>query len=115
MSGIITDFAQIKRAEEDEKPITRKELREILSGVPVGQLLQQSNALAMQLNNLGFRFNALIEYLVVHGLRKGADTRFRLDGQKWAQFFADAVKKQNQEVEEARRQAQLKAQAANPN
>lgn len=115
--SLIKSLAEASTEVDEKALVTRAELRDILSKGPIPALVNQANFMAQQVNNLVFRFDTLVEYLAVRGLRKGPDTRFYLDGKDWNWFLERAIAKQNADVQKrlSEQQEKLKAAAANPN
>ena len=71
--SLIKSFAEAQEKVDENAAVTRKELRDVLSSSPLPLLIKQCNLIAQEMNNLQFRYNALIDYIEIRGMRRKAE------------------------------------------
>lgn len=98
MAELITDFSEAQQQADDDKPVTQGQLRQILSGISVGEILSHANLMAIEVNNTQFHLAALMEFLAKHGLECSRGGVYYLDPIRFNEFLRDAVDKRNAAV-----------------
>src|SRR5690349_5426443 len=93
--SLIKSFAEAQQVIDEDAAVTRKELRDVLSNSPIPLLIKQSNLVAQEMNNLQFRWNTLMDYLEIRGMRRKKDGAYVLDRVDWEAFLNQRIKEVN--------------------
>lgn len=98
--SLIKSFVEPKAEIDPNAPVTRTELRDVLASWPVPQMIaKQTNMMAQAINDLQFRYSALIEYFEIRGMRRKVDGSYRLDRIDWESFLNARIKEVNKTAE----------------